>query len=93
MRPGDTYMLYIPPQLGYGEKGAGGVIGPNELLIFKVELLSIIPKIQLAPNAPADISAPATSTKPAKVKQYVVFVSFNEGAVQQRCTFIVFFLF
>ncbi|HUW05388.1 MAG TPA: FKBP-type peptidyl-prolyl cis-trans isomerase [Williamwhitmania sp.] len=64
MKPGDTYMLYIPPQLAYGEKGAGGVIGPNEMLIFKIELLSITPKIQMAPNAPADISAPATPAKP-----------------------------
>jgi|GEM_PF-73457 FKBP-type peptidyl-prolyl cis-trans isomerases 1 len=65
MRPGDTFLLYIPPQLGYGEKGAGGVIGPNELLIFKVELLSIAPKIQLAPDAPVEITTPATSAKPA----------------------------
>lgn len=59
MKPGDTYILYIPPQLAYGEKGAGGVIGPNELLIFKVELLSIAPKIDIAPNAPVDITTPA----------------------------------
>ena len=39
MPEGSTYELYVPPALGYGEAGAGGVIGPNELLIFKVELL------------------------------------------------------
>lgn len=41
MKPGDTYMLYIPSDLGYGERGAGGSIGPNEALIFKVELISV----------------------------------------------------
>lgn len=42
MNVGDTYNLYIPPQLGYGERGTpGGPIGPNQALKFKVELLSI----------------------------------------------------
>jgi FKBP-type peptidyl-prolyl cis-trans isomerase FklB len=41
VQEGGTIELYIPPDLGYGERGAGPVIGPNELLIFSVELLSI----------------------------------------------------
>jgi FKBP-type peptidyl-prolyl cis-trans isomerase FkpA len=41
MPVGSTYTLYIPSRLGYGEQGAGGVIPPNSVLIFKVELLSI----------------------------------------------------
>lgn len=41
MSVGSTYRFYISPELGYGEAGAGGVIGPNELLIFEVELLGI----------------------------------------------------
>ncbi len=41
MKPGDTFILYVPSELGYGERGAGGSIGPNEALIFKVELLSV----------------------------------------------------
>ena len=40
MGPGSKYKLFIPPQLGYGERGAGSSIGPNEVLIFEVELLS-----------------------------------------------------
>lgn len=42
MQPGARWMLYIPSDLAYGEKGAGGVIGPNQALIFEVELIEIV---------------------------------------------------
>ncbi len=42
MSVGSTYMLYIPPSIGYGENGAGASIGPNAVLIFEVELIEII---------------------------------------------------
>jgi FKBP-type peptidyl-prolyl cis-trans isomerase FklB len=41
MKPGAKWKLYIPPKLGYGERGAGQMIGPNETLIFEIELLEI----------------------------------------------------
>jgi FKBP-type peptidyl-prolyl cis-trans isomerase FklB len=41
MSVGDTWMLFIPPELGYGAQGQGP-IGPNETLIFRVELLDIM---------------------------------------------------
>lgn len=44
MPVGSKWQLFIPPDLAYGPKGAGGVIGPNETLIFEVELISIQPK-------------------------------------------------
>jgi FKBP-type peptidyl-prolyl cis-trans isomerase FklB len=41
MTVGSQWELYIPADLAYGAQGAGGAIGPNATLIFKVELLDI----------------------------------------------------
>jgi peptidylprolyl isomerase len=41
MRVGGRRCLTIPPHLGYGDQGAGGVIAPGEALIFVVDLRSI----------------------------------------------------
>jgi len=41
MTEGAKYKFYIPSALAYGENGAGGAIGPNETLIFEVELIKI----------------------------------------------------
>jgi len=42
MQVGAMWQLYVPPDLAYGVSGAGGAIGPNETLIFDLELLEII---------------------------------------------------
>jgi FKBP-type peptidyl-prolyl cis-trans isomerase len=44
MRPGDVWMLYVPPELGYGAEGAGnGDLPGGAALIFKIELIDFLP--------------------------------------------------
>lgn len=43
MKPGGTYRIFIPADLGYGSRGAGGVIPPGAALDFTIELLEVLP--------------------------------------------------
>ncbi|MFO7983872.1 MAG: FKBP-type peptidyl-prolyl cis-trans isomerase [Desulfuromonadales bacterium] len=42
MKEGAKWKLFVPSELAYGEQGAGQVIGPNEVLIFEMELIEIL---------------------------------------------------
>lgn len=44
MKEGSKWQLFIPSNLAYGERGAGGVIGPFAVLIFEIELVSVTEK-------------------------------------------------
>ena len=41
MKVGGTRVLTIPPEMGYGARGAGGVLPPNATLVFEVDLLGV----------------------------------------------------
>jgi FKBP-type peptidyl-prolyl cis-trans isomerase FklB len=43
MKQGATYEIVVPPNLAYGARGLGNVIGPNQTLLFKIHLISVKP--------------------------------------------------
>lgn len=61
MKVGSKYQLFVPADLAYGERGAGADIGPNAMLIFDVELVSITP----AGATPTPKPAAYDSSRPA----------------------------
>ena len=52
MPVGSKWQVFVPPTLAYGERGAGGVIGPNATLIFEIELVSIQETAPASPTSP-----------------------------------------
>src|SRR5579872_5173526 len=63
MPVGSKWQVFIPSNLAYGERGAGGVIGPNSTLVFEIEVVSI--EASPASDAPA---APTAQPAPAPAK-------------------------
>ena len=65
MKPGDSWKLFIPPELGYGDTGSAPKIGPNQPLIFEVTLKSVVGKTAAPKAEPKPDAKPAD---PAKVE-------------------------
>lgn len=72
---GDQARLILPPALAYGETGAGGVIPPNAILTFEVEIMSVR---EGAPTAPTTVNDADFTTTDSGLKYYDFVV--GEGA-------------
>jgi len=70
MKEGSHWRLWIPSELAYGDRGAGNDIGPNQALVFEVELISVdktaAKEEQPAQNPPAGEQKPDAEKPPAQ---------------------------
>jgi FKBP-type peptidyl-prolyl cis-trans isomerase FklB len=62
MKPGAKWMLYVPPQLGFGDRPSG-TISPNSVLIYELELLSVVDRSAAKNAAPAGHSGTSQKQK------------------------------
>lgn len=79
MKVGGRRQLVIPPELGYGAQGAGGVIPPDATLVLEVELVDVLPG---SPAAPSEVDEVDYETTDSGLKYYDFEV--GEGASPEQ---------
>ena len=79
MKEGAKWKLYIPADMAYGESGSNAV-GPNETLIFEVELLKVIPRpVEPSPDVNATVPAPPPAPIDANISSSISSISSFES--------------
>lgn len=79
LNQGSKAQLIVPPELGYGAQGAGGVIPPNATLIFDVELVDILAG---SPANPAEVAASDYITTESGLQYYDLETGSGEAAAE-----------
>ncbi len=84
MNEGDRFRFYLPPEIGYGEAGAGASIGPNSALIFDVELLSVVNPARNLEKTKAFFEENATKDGVKTTESGLQYIVENEGAADGK---------